>query len=214
MGINILMDTIDGMGTVVNVISISMVIIYTIKEYNLHLILSGIFNNDLRFSFDRVEKSVKKIDKKIKKSQFSPKIIVGVGGGKYVGGPIIASLLASRKYQHIDCIYLELPRDSKGGVDWKEGDKIVNAALPKIKSHLSEVGTDILLVDDISKTGCTISKTKEKLENNLDDISPTIEVAVIVVTNESLEKLGDNFCEKEFYCNYSEKKETKFPWEI
>lgn len=117
MGISIQMEAIEKMGTMTHVILIFTIISYTlIKDYNLHLILLGIIKKELRFSFNRVEKSVKKIDKKITKSNFTPDIIVGIGGGKYVGGPIIASLLASRKFQQRDCIYLELPRDINGGV--------------------------------------------------------------------------------------------------
>lgn len=105
-------------------------------------------------------------------------------------------------------------------VYWKEGDKIINAALPKIKSHLPKVRTHILLVDDISQTGGTISETKKRLEKKLKYIDPTIRVAVIVVMNKSCKKLADDkelegdFWREQFYCYPDEKKEVKFPWEI
>ncbi len=209
-----------------NVDIITTIVVTTViilfREYNFHLIIYERIKQVKKFSFNRIEKEVGKLVKKIKKSDFSPNLIIGIAGGRLVGGSIVASLLASKKYLYENLLVLELPRKDGASVDWEKAKEIIKESVPQICCFFSDREQKILLVDDISQTGKTLQKTMEilkdeikrnrkcrKIRNNL-----VIKVATIIVKKEAVEKLGENFWKDQFYCYYNVEKSVEMPWQI
>ena len=83
-------------------------------RYHLWDKLKGFCKGEVIFSPERVLSEIKKMHEDItQKTEFCPEIIVGIGGGKYVGGVIVAHFLASSKigFGVLPVTSLELVRD-------------------------------------------------------------------------------------------------------
>lgn len=172
--------------------------------------LKGLFKRKEIFSPGRVLTEVGKLDKKIRRSDFRPDVIIGIGGGRYVGGGIIGNFLASRKFLDFPALHFELPRDAEGNTIWDLCDGVIRA-------HLTDENicwNNFLLVDDTIRTGETIEGVAERLDTILREKgkeNPYIRVAAIVVDPISRQKIGDKLWERIFYCKLSDKK-VDLPW--
>jgi len=220
MDLSIILEWVAANQEFVEIIKALLIILAAIyaliKEFFIHLRIFGFIKRQLILSFDRVEKGVKKLNIKIKKSNFNPTVIIGIAGDKYVGGPVLASLIGSRKYRETDRIYIELPRDSDGAVIWNQADPYINVIIPQIKSYLTKrkKKLDILLVDDVSKSGDTVKTLMDKISNKLKNINHEIKIAVMAVKKDAYKNLGKDFWDKHFTIKkyLKVKNEVVFPW--
>jgi hypoxanthine phosphoribosyltransferase len=157
---------------------------------------------EINFTFETIVNIIKRdLCPKIKENH-TVDVIIGIAGGKYVGGAIIASLLASNKIG-LDkaCIYLEFPRDPLHGgeVYWDQSDDIFQCATTKIidifGSPKAKKRIGILLVDDISFDGNTLHQTVIRLREKLNNYNfeSEIRVALIATKREAYQCLPKEF---------------------
>lgn len=164
----------------------------------------------LVFSARGVITKVGELDGKIRRSDFSPDIVIGIAGGKYVGGGIVGNFLASRRFRDCPALHLELPRNDKGDPIWSLCDKI-------IRTHLTDENIErwnnYLVVDDWINTGKTIKGVVERLGRVLREKKENFYIwgATIVLNPNSYQEIGDELRNRTFYCIKSDK-ELDLPW--
>jgi hypoxanthine phosphoribosyltransferase len=166
----------------------------------------------IKFPRKRIKPSTSRVKKIVKEElsrdikRFSPDIIIGIAGGRIVGGAVVASFIASDKIgigssveKSIEVLYLEYPRrnewvDWEG--DWEEVDEAIDADISKIERKFQkEKKLNILIVDDISHRGRTIYETMTKLEKRLKEKEFNnfdIRVALIALKETSFRELEKN----------------------
>lgn len=190
----------------------------TAEELNRHHVwykLKGRCRGKLIFSPGRVIAEVGKLDKKIRGTDFKPDVIIGIGGGRYVGGGIIGNFLASRKFLDSPALHLELPRDDKGKPKWSLCDEVIRTHLTDENVHK---WSSYLVVDDRIDTGETIKEVVWRIDNILREKgkqNPYIWAATIVRNPNSHQKrggeIGDELWERIFYSIESDR-EVDLPW--
>jgi hypoxanthine phosphoribosyltransferase len=167
------------------------------------------------FSGERALTETKRLYKSIKNSTFQPGIIVGITGGNFVGGGIIALLLASPKigYSNLQSTCLNLKRDEKGNPEWEKCQSIIDICC---NMHIKETD-QILVVDDMTNTGHTIDQVVQELSKRLKNKrseEPKIRAATIVTKHNAhsfLQKQpywDDKFCRKILKADIK----VEFPW--
>ena len=105
----------------------------------------------MKLSWQQVEKSVKRLAKKIKASKFKPDYLIGITVGGLTPLALLAEELDIRKILII----------SADSYDGKKQGKLNVSYLPKINLSRKKV----LLVDEIAETGRTLKRVSEILLN-------------------------------------------------
>lgn len=173
-------------------------------------ILKGKLKGILIFSPGRVIREVGKLNEKIRKSDFRPDVIIGIGGGRYVGGGIVGNFLASRKFLDFPALHFELPRDAAGKAIWDLCDQVIRAHFP----DENICWNNFLVVDDTIRTGATIKGVVERLGRILREKgkkNPNIWAAAIVKNPNSRQEIGDELWER-IFCSIESPKQVDFPW--
>lgn len=171
------------------------------------------FKRKLFFSPGKVLSEIKKIHKNIVKSYFCPEIIVGIGGGDFVGGAIVANFLASPEigFDVLPVTTLELERDAEGTPRWNEVE--CKSRLEACAKYIEgKCRRRILLVDDIATGGDTIATVVEKLKSSSPDLE--IRAVMIVAEPEAVKRFRSQDYWDEKLCPHIPKKYKKviFPW--
>lgn len=168
------------------------------------------------FSAERVIARVKKIHKSVDENGFIPGIVVGIAGGRYVGGTIIAYLLVSPKIGFVDkpAASLDLPRDGNGKPRWEDCGKCFDRLIDDLKDLKNK---NILLVDDIAKEGDTTNHVVGELERllELEGEKVEIRVAMIAARPNAVRLFNEKvYWDKRFCCDILPKQEmpVSFPW--
>lgn len=175
-------------------------------------ILKGKLKGKLIFSSGRVITEIGKLDGKIRKSDFKADVIIGIGGGKYVGGGIVGNFLASRKFLDVPAHHFELPRNDQGKPLWDLCNEVICAHLSDDDIHR---WNSYLIVDDRIGSGETIKEVAERLDKILREKGKKnpyyIWAAAIVVNPNSRQEIGDELWER-IFCSIESPKQVDFPW--
>ncbi len=202
--------------SIIDIVLTSITVVVIIADSFMRFLLwdklKGRLKGKVIFSSRRVIKEVGRLNKKIRSSDFRPDVIIGIGGGRYVGGGIVGNFLASSKFLDFPALHLELPRDAEGNPQWNLCDALISARL----TDGNACRNNFLVVDDRMKTGCTIKGVVERLDRILrakGKENPYIWAAVIVLNPNSRQEIGDELWERTFYSIKSDKA-VDFPWFI
>jgi len=211
--------------------SIATLLQFLIRDHYVHLHLKGLLKRRLIFSSARILREIEKLADQIKKgpNAFAPHVVIGIGGrttggSPRFGGAIVALHLASARHLNTTALYLDYLRTEKGlGNDRLLIDAANNNTCNAVASGIvitipaRDVTGRILVVDDWSKTGETISDVVEKLESALKQQAPqmtfSIQVAAVVRAKIQTNLKGGRDWEKTFrFRRYLSNLQVEFPW--
>jgi hypoxanthine phosphoribosyltransferase len=178
------------------------------------------------YSFEEVGKELRVLNAKIKK--FDPDFIIGITGGKLVGGCIVAAWLASNAFCCKPESFYTIDRDNPLPEDLKR--EIIKSEKRRILLVDDESGDGSTIQDQIKKfelLSAEITKKKSEAKEqgvNLDikdlNVENAVRFAVIIVRSTSwanLEKQENGFWEEKNFWVYPkivDGHNPKWPWYV
>src|SRR5688572_27630401 len=168
---------------------------------------------DLRLSIGTVERSVRRLDRKIRSAKYQPNLVVGMGSQSRVGGHIIGALLASPR--HLNAPFVPL---SNLPGQFQPNPHSLEHVLTFVPADGAR--TRILLVDEISKRGDTIRNVMQAIQA----ARPSSEVraaALVRYSDAAVQQEFNNddpvlsgaFWRKNYFVYVAKKPKVTFPWE-
>lgn len=223
------MENIAVLNIIAYILSVAAIIRVLIRDFYVHLRLKGLLKRKLIFSSSRIIREIEKLADQIKKgpNAFAPHVVIGIGGrtiggSPRFGGAIVALHLASARHLNTTALYLDYLRTESGDdrllVDAanRKTCKAVSSDIVRTLPKRDLMGR-ILVVDDWSQSGGTISGVVEKLESALKQEAPqrtfSIQVATVVRAKTQTNLKGDRDWEKTFrFRRHLSNLQVEFPW--
>jgi len=225
-----------GFRDVLNVIAYILVvaaIIQTLfRDLYVHLKLKGLLKRKLIFSSSRIIGEIEKLADQIKKgpNAFAPHVVIGIGGrttggSPRFGGAIVALHLASARHLNTPALYLDYLRHERHESEYCQTlvdatncntCKSISSDIVRTITQRDPVGR-ILVVDDWSQSGETISDVVEKLESSLKQQAPqmtfSIRVAAVVRAKTQTNLKGNRDWGETFrFRRHLSNLPVEFPW--
>jgi hypoxanthine phosphoribosyltransferase len=168
---------------------------------------------EMHFSIGMVERSVRRLDRKIRSAKYQPNLVVGMGSQSRVGGHIVGALLASP--QHLNAPFVPL---SNLPGQFQPNPHSLEHVLTLVPADGAR--TRILLVDEISKRGDTIRNVMQAIQA----ARPSSEVraaALVRYSDAAVQQEFNNddpvlsgaFWRKNYFVYVAKKPKVTFPWE-